>query len=95
MEYNVFLSERARLDIEETANYLSENWSEKVKMDFLVRVTENIQRIAEMPYLFRSSPKGNFIRECVLDKHHILYYRINDDTIEIITIRSSRENPDQ
>ena len=49
MTLPVELTDLARQDIEAIADYLSLNWSEEVKINFLVELTENINRIAEMP----------------------------------------------
>lgn len=91
MELRVDLSDRARKDIEQIASYLSENWSEQVKMNFLVSLTNKMNLIGQMPYLYKSSQKQPDVRECVLNKHTVLFYRIAENSVEIITIRSTRQ----
>jgi len=92
MALNVRLSDRARGDIEEIATYLSENWSEKVKTDFLLNLTAQIDMISKMPYMYRASASKPNVRECTLNKHTLIYYEIvNEDLIRILTIRNSRK----
>jgi plasmid stabilization system protein ParE len=94
MALKVRLSDRARGDIEEISSYLAENWSEKTKLDFLIRLTDQLKLISEMPYIFRASTTKNGVRECLLNKHTIIYYQVvNDQTIQVLTIRNtSRDN---
>lgn len=66
MELTVELSERARRDIEQIADYLSKNWSERTKIEFLILLTEQMKLISTMPYLYKASQKQFSIRECVM-----------------------------
>lgn len=93
MELNVELSDRARQDIEQMAAYLSEHWSEQVKLNFLLTLTEKMKLISQMPYLYKASQKQPDVRECVLTKQAVLFYRVGETSVEIITIRSSRQQP--
>jgi plasmid stabilization system protein ParE len=95
MELTVELSERARRDIEQIADYLSKNWSERTKIEFLILLTEQMKLISTMPYLYKASQKQFNVRECVMNKHTILYYRVLEETIEIITIRNTRQKPEE
>jgi plasmid stabilization system protein ParE len=90
MALNVRLSDRARGDIEEISAYLAENWSEKTKLDFLIRLTDQLKLISEMPYIFRASAAKKDVRECILDKHTIIYYQVIGETIQVLTIRNTR-----
>ena len=77
------------------ADYLSKNWSERTKIEFLILLTEKMKLISTMPYLYKASQKQFNIRECVMNKHTILYYRVLEETIEIITIRNTRQKPEE
>lgn len=93
MALNVRLSDRARADIEEIAEYLEQNWTEKVKMDFLIRITDQLQNISEMPHMCRASMSKPGVRECVMNKHIIIYYRVVDNRlIDVLSIKNTRRN---
>lgn len=93
MALKVRISDRARADIEEIAEYLQENWSAKVKMDFLIGVTDKVEAISEMPHMCRASADRPGVRECVMNKHFIIYYRIVDNRlINVLSIKSTRRN---
>lgn len=93
MALSVDLSDRARNDIEQIAAYLAEHWSEQVKLNFLVTLTEKMTLISQMHYLYKVSQKQPNVRECVLNKQTVLYYRVGESSVEVITIKSTRQEP--
>ena len=95
MELTVELSERARRDIEQIADYLAKTWSERSKIEFLLTLTDQMKLISKMPYLYKVSQKQANIRECVMNKQVVFYYRVLDTSIEIITIRNTRQKPEE
>ncbi len=91
MELEVRLTDRARADIEDISKYLQNNWSEQVKIDFLVRLNDQFKLISKMPLMFRASAKRSGIRECVMQKHTLIYYRIVEEGfVQIVSIQSTR-----
>ena len=91
MELEVRLTDRARADIEDISKYLQDNWPEKVKIDFLVGLHDQFKLIGKMPLMFRSSAKRPGVRECVMHKHTIIFYRIVDTRfVQILSIQSTR-----
>lgn len=92
MALNVRLSDRARADIEDISTYLAENFSEKSKIDFLLRLTDQMKLISEMPFIFRASATKAGVRECVLNKHTIIYYQVTDQLIKVLTIRNTKRD---
>ena len=44
------------------------------------------------PKLYEASQKRKSIFRCVITKQSIMYYRVNKETIEIITIQDSRRD---
>lgn len=80
-------------DIEDISQYLQDNWSEKVKIDFLIRLTEQFTLISKMPLMFRASAKKPDVRECVMRKNTVIYYRIVEERfVQILSIQSTRRN---
>ena len=90
MELEIRLTDRSKADIEDIAEYLALHWSQKTKMEFLLSLHERITLIGRMPYLYRCTQTGKDIRESVLNKHTIIYYKIvNEKFISILTIRNT------
>jgi len=94
MAIDVLISERAEKNLDAILSYLSKNVSEISKLAFLAQLSEKINQIAVTPYMYRASRKKDGLREGVINKHIILYYRVTSTAIEIITIQDTRRNPD-
>lgn len=95
MRYKVTISQRAQANLMQILDYLEQNWSEKVKNSFLQKLRRVVGLISHNPYLFPASFRKNDIHKCVLTKHNVIYYRIVDDEVEIITIHDTRQKPDK
>ena len=91
-QFNIYLSPRAKIRLENILDYLINNWSVKTKDNFLSKLDRTISLIQTSPKLF---PKSNIenIRKAVITKQITLFYIINKDTIEIITLFDTRQNP--
>ena len=86
------MSGRARQDIEQIADYLTAQWSEQVKLNSLVTLTEKMTLIGQMPNLYKASRKQPDVRVCV-EQQTALFYRITDTAVEIVTTRDTRQQP--
>lgn len=74
MAYDVRLSELAIFDIESIATYVALHWSENVKMNFLVDVSEKLILLETLPFIYRKSLSRPAVRGCVVNKHILMYY---------------------
>lgn len=93
MALNVRLSDRARADIEDISSYLAERWSEKTKIDFLIKLTDQLKLISEMPYMYRASLTKQGVRECIMNKQVIIYYQVVDEEmIKVLTIKGTKQD---
>ncbi len=93
MSFTIIFSKKAKLSIEKTANYLGEEWSENVKMKFLIDISKAVKQLSIMPFMFPSSDKIEGLRRCIVNRHTVLYYRINEEIIEVINVKGTRQNP--
>jgi plasmid stabilization system protein ParE len=93
----VFLSELAENKLLKLTEFLLENWSLKVRNDFVKKLTSKIGQISDQPESCPQSSEFKGLYKCVLTKQTTFYYRIDFDKkeIEIITIFDSRQNPDK
>ena len=89
---DTYFSPRAKIRLENILDYLISNWSVKTKDNFLTKLDRTVSLIQTSPKLF---PKAQFenIRKAVVTKQITIFYRINKDTIEIITLFDTRQNP--
>ena len=95
MERNIIISKIAERKLEELFDYLVENWSLKVKSDFIKKLDKNISLIKSQPESFAQSEKDPDLRKCVVTKQTTLYFRFDEKQIKILTLFDNRQNPDK
>jgi plasmid stabilization system protein ParE len=93
MAFKIAISERAEKNLDEIVVYLENEWSVRVRDKYLSIVKKKVELISQNPFSYPSSVKRKNIHRCVLTKHSILYFRIKDDEIEVITIQDARRDP--
>jgi plasmid stabilization system protein ParE len=89
----VILSKRAKNKIEKLLVYLEQEWSIKAKYDFVKKLDRSVSQISKLPYSCPESRKSPGIFKCVITSQTSLFYRINNEKIEIITIFDNRQSP--
>lgn len=94
MRLEVSFTEEAEKDLQDIVTYLEEVWSEKVVDELINEIDEQIDRIAEMPYLFPKTEKRESVRKCLINKRVTLFYKITENTIFLLSFRSTRRNPE-
>jgi plasmid stabilization system protein ParE len=73
--------------------YLEEEWSTKVKHEFVLKLDKSLKQIQKLPDSFPESEKIKGLRKCVVTKQTTIYYKYSDTTIDIVTIFDNRQNP--
>ncbi|SHF05081.1 Plasmid stabilization system protein ParE [Psychroflexus salarius] len=95
MKRKVIISKTAEKKLEKLFEYLTEKWSEKIKIEFIQKLDHNIEIIRNQPEIFPESKKGKKLRRCVITKQTTLYYRFNSKRINVVTIFDTRQNPNK
>jgi plasmid stabilization system protein ParE len=93
----VILSPNAENKLEEITKYLLSEWGNKVKIDFLSKLTSKIDQISLQPESCPKSKELGGIYKCVVTKQNTFYYRINSqkNILEVIIIFDTRQNPNK
>ena len=93
----VFLSELAENKLIKLNDFLLENWSLKIRNDFIEKLTSKIKQISEQPESCPQSLEFKGLYKCVVTKQTTFYYRIifDKNEIEVITVFDTRQNPDK
>ena len=89
----VIVTKRASIRLEELFNYLENEWSEKVKNDFIKKFDNAIYQIQKYP---KMAPKSDIISDLhkyVVTKQSSIIYRIDEKSITILTIIDNRMDP--
>lgn len=73
--------------------YLENEWSTKVKHNFILKFDKSLKQIQKLPDSFPESEKIRDLRKCVVTKQTTVFYRYSDTSIDVITIFDNRQNP--
>jgi plasmid stabilization system protein ParE len=93
MARKVVLSPSAKAKLEDVLRYLEEEWSGKVKMDFISILDARIQQVSQYPKSCPESSGFSNLHRCVVTKQVSFFYRIMEDRIEVITFFDTRQDP--
>ncbi|MBZ9729507.1 type II toxin-antitoxin system RelE/ParE family toxin [Salegentibacter sp. JZCK2] len=92
--YKILWTDHALSELNDTIEYLEKKWTERELKNFSRKLDHTIELISKNPELFQVFKK-NDVRRAVVAKFNNLCYRVNDDTIEILSIFSNRQDPDK
>ena len=95
MERKVIISKTAEKKLKNLFEYLIENWSLKVKMDFVKKLDNKINLLKTHPDGFPESGKLKGLRKCVITKQTTLFYKFDSERINVITIFDTRQDPEK
>ncbi len=91
--YKILWTDLAIKELEKTIEYLEENWTEKELRNLFEKLEETLGLISQNPNLFQVSDIKKDIRRVVVLNHNSLYYRIQNNQIEIISFFSNSQSP--
>lgn len=93
--YNILWTDHAISELNETIEYLENKWTERELRKFSKILDHTIELISKNPTIFPISFEKRGIHKAVVEKHNNLYYRIHENSIEIVSLFSNRKNPDR
>ena len=91
--YKILWTDFALKELENTIEYLEENWTEKELQNLALNIEETIKLISQNPELFQGSEIKKEIRRAIILSHNTMYFRVKNNQIEIISFFSNRQNP--
>lgn len=94
MSFKVIWSAEAKESYNRNLEYLDRDWNRQVIRDFVNRVNEAIDKIADNPDLFPVHKAGPAIHKCVVTEQITLYYKqSNNSIIILVTFWNVYQNP--
>jgi plasmid stabilization system protein ParE len=91
--YKILWTDFALKELENTIEYLEENWTEKELQNLALNIEETLKLISQNPELFQGSEIKKDIRRAIILSHNTMYFRVKNNQIEIISFFSNRQNP--
>jgi plasmid stabilization system protein ParE len=80
-------------ELSDTIKYLKENWTEKELIQFANAVDNTVEIISRHPEIYPVSNKKRKIRKAVVDKNNTIYYRVVRDSIQILAVFGTKQDP--
>ena len=93
--YKVLWTDHAISELKDTIEYFEENWTERELSNFSEELDHTVELISKNPELFQVSKKKKEVRRAVVARYNNLYYRTKNDTVEILSLFSNRQDPDK
>lgn len=95
MAYEIIWAENSLQDYHVIIEYLISEWPLSVAMDFVDTVNKKLDNLSKQPFVGIKSDKNPSIRSLLLTSHNRLYYRVNENNIELLAIIDTRSNPEK
>ena len=93
MEEKVIVTKRFRNNTLRVYQYLLKEFSDKTAHSFLDRLEKRIEFIAKNPTTGKLSAKRKNIRSILFIPHNQIFYRYQNNSIEILCLFDMRQNP--
>ena len=90
--YKILWTDHALDELKKTIEYLQINFSEKELKRLSQKIESMTELISQNPKLFPVSDKKE-VHQVTILKFNTMYYRLQDDIIEILSFFSNRQNP--
>lgn len=91
--YKILWTDNALNELQKTVEYLEEYWTEKELRILATNLEKTLNLISNNPYLFQASEFKTDVRRAVVLKLNTLFYRVNENNVEILSFFSNRQNP--
>lgn len=91
--YKIEWTEEADHCLENIIEYLKVEWGEKALSNFARKLQKRLELLAIRPRLFPKSGKRGTTRRSVLTKQITIYYKVNRDTVLLLSLFDNRKDP--
>jgi plasmid stabilization system protein ParE len=93
MAFEIEWTKRAEIEFDDIIEYLTKEWTNSVKNNFIVNFYNKLDLISLFPELGISISRKEKIRGMLITEHIRMYYRIRNKKIILITFFDTRQNP--
>ena len=92
--YESALTDRALDELKQTFGYLEQNFSEREIRRLAKKLESIFKLISNNPQLYPRSNRFEGVRRALVTRHNTIYYRIDQNNIEILSFFSNRRDPE-
>ena len=90
--FNILITPEAAADVSRINQYLLDNWSERVRDNFIKKLRKSVGVIQTMPLAYPVSVTKINLRKCVISPQTSLFYTMKGDDIVIVSLLDNRMN---
>ena len=91
MNYVIIWSSRAKIEFAALLLYLKTDFGDGAVEDCISEVERILKNVSQFPFLF-ASLQDKPMRKAVVNKHLSIFYRIQNDQVELITFWDNKRN---
>jgi plasmid stabilization system protein ParE len=93
MAKEVIVTPEAERNYERITDYLVAEWGVLTANNFIERYDEIVIMLCENPGIFQFADITKRVQKCILTKHIILYFIETAETVKILTIFDTSQDP--
>ena len=86
-------TEEATKNLESIIIYLETNWTTKELKGFFQKLEKQLLLLSIFPEAYPLSQKKKRIHRCVLTKNLTIYYTVKDDSLVLLALFDTRQDP--
>ena len=93
MAFKINWAPAALNDYMQVLTYLTSTWEKGSANSFVDKVDKKASSVSSNPGIGRMCGQEPNVRRFVITSHNLLYYKANQETIEIVAVFDTRQNP--
>src|SRR5471030_1477830 len=93
MSFQIKFTTEAEETYDSVIEQLRQRWGESFSIKFQNKVSKFLDTIIITPHLYPIAYENAAVRKCVLHKNCSVFYKVYDDTIDILWFWDNRQDP--
>lgn len=93
--YRVFWTDHALDELRNTVEYLELNFTDREIRNLSEKIESTLRLVSANPQIFPETEESVGIRRVVIARFNTMYYRVNNNQVEILSFFSNRQAPDK
>ena len=95
MKLPVIWSVASKTEFAELLQFLDREFGTDTALDILDKTEAVVEKTARFPFMHQSSDSRKDIRRAVINRHTSLFYRVKNNTVELLHFWDNRRDPDE
>ena len=95
MVRKIVWTKNAAEDFRKVVEYLQNNWSERIAINFIETFYATLELIDKLPEIGVIVNKKGKVRQILITKHNLLYFIITEKEIILLNLFDVRQNPEK